>query len=346
MSDFEKFLEDLPDGWGRIYKPNIHPSSVKQPSCLRRFMFATRLGWCQPFEFREALTVGSIFHRVMQLTREGADPTTAAGITREQYEREMADQKAATAELDTPFPEDKYTKAIALGVALGVAFNEAFPLRETVLRTELTISVDIDNEMFHGLTIEGTLDTVVKDAEGSLWIEDHKSTSLTPSDRAEGLTFDTQSQLYRYLLDTHLGGKPAVKGVIHNIIKKPGIRQRTKQKPETLDEYVERALKEYDLQSCKDPNHPPMLRSHVRFTSPPLLENGELLTSIIQRSWINQAPLTLNGFPRCGYSYGGCVVDRRVCPYMPLCKRENPKDWLQVLQRSFTKRNPDEDNDE
>ena len=365
-------LANMPDGFGRVFHPAIHPSAARPIQCHRRFLFSARLGWHLP-SWASAFEIGHVFHTVMQGQYSGLSPETAVQAARKAAELYLAEHEAQlAAEIEATAAEGgtssrmpdhaKQRKDLSVGVALGQIFMNAFPLppQWRVLFVERTFGMGLQEVGLRiglqeiglkhvrdaRLRLEGTLDAGVMHPEPSwgneaeTYIHDHKTTAYSPAIRAATLTFDNQSLLYRALLDGWLAeqGLPPCRGVVHNIIQKPTIRLK---KDETYEEYVDRCFEQYDLTALKDPHNPPMDRSFVSFLRPPLKDDLELLEvlELIAPYYVREPSLI--GFPRCGSSYV-CSSRGKTCPYLPLCQIENPGAWYGTLQRlRFTKNDPD-----
>lgn len=358
--DLPTLLKRMPDGWGKTYEPSVHPSGCYPPSCPRYLMFRMRLGWDRP-RWSEALRVGDYFHEVMQAARSAvnqpaivsaAEVHAAANMKidaqRIEWQMQHPDEKE-------PAVLDKELKASALGCMMGHVFCEAFPLdtRVEVIAVERTFMMPLKPLGLAG-NMEGTLDTVLYDHKTErLWIEDHKSTKGEPRDRSRGLTFDTQSLLYRALWDgsefRQERNLPMAFGVIHNIIQKPSIRQKTKS-DESWPDYVDRCVEWYDDEAQRPTKKgepkgavaPPLLRSHVPFTRPPIQEDAGLLARLkLVVPWFHKE-LTLENYPDVGI-WNVCHGRGGICKFMDLCGCASPRQWYNKLANlGYVKKDPEE----
>ncbi len=344
-----KILREMPDGWGRDYSPNLHPSGAKYPNCLRAFFYAKRMGWVKP-EFHEALNIGTVFHEAMARIRSGQTTDQACQST---YQRNMIELEALRKDYEDSHEGERHPlhfkmeKAIAMGVMLASVWNNHYPVPSTIqtlaIEQQLRITLGEVSEFLDGYLM-GTIDTAFYYPRSErVWLEDHKTTSISPDERRRGLTFDIQTILYRALWDAAHPDQKAY-GVIHNIIRKPTIRQRKQRQPETLEDYVSRCFEWYEEKFLGDPQHPPMIQSMVAFTRPPLAEDAEiirLLQRLCQCHYVDRP--VLSSFPRVGTSFGGCHgTYGKTCPYMDLCEREDPAHWFNVLISSgYAKIDPD-----
>jgi hypothetical protein len=279
-------------------------------------------------------------HALMAYVRSGKSVEWATHVLEAEFDlsvAELRNQWAASHEND-PDPGkcpdfDEERKTFALGVMMGQVLAESFPLEAgtEVLAVEQSIELPLHPFNLSGM-LTGTIDCVLREKDGQVWIEDFKSTSKLPRDRAMSLPFDVQTRLYRALWEAAHPDTPAY-GAIHTIIQKPSIRQRTARQPETLDEYVQRAREDLANRALATPNTPPVLRSYVPYREH-LSKDTELLNLLKQRSLISTCPpRTLEDWPRCGASH---ICDgwgnSEGCPYISLCRSEPPQ-WPSILTR-------------
>ena len=188
------------------------------------------------------------------------------------------------------------------------------------------------------ITVSGTLDTLYRDTtSGRIWIEDHKTTSISAPDRASCLFFDSQVFLYKLL--TEATYENTVFGVRHNIIRKPTIRLR---KGETYGDYLERCHDWYTEQFAQGPSNAPLVQSCVGF---PAKSSPQYKTRMEEMGWLVRrwgaamtAAVTLERWPRVGSSYHGCHNKYgQACPYQALCHAP-PQAWYDILATNgFTK---------
>lgn len=348
VRSFRRFLLCLPGGWGNVYRPTLHPSHVAVPHCLRYFMYRQLLGWDRSEPWSEALDTGNIFHKVMEYHYAGDPLQIALDKTANWAGTAIEERKVEWAERHPDDPilkTDKQEKAVALGIMLGQVWNETFPRPTTwkILAVERTFQMRLRPLGIPG-ALRGTIDAAVFDNKTQrTWLIDHKTTAVNAATRSKGLTFDVQGLLYRALWDGANPDRPAT-GIIHNIIQKPTIRQRTARQPETYDEYVTRCYDQYDMKALKDPHKPPMAQSFVAFTRPPLKHDHELQELLrLASMWHHKQP-SLAGFPRAGKSMNACLTFSNSCKYMPLCSLENPDAWYGIMERlGFVKLPPETD---
>jgi len=342
---FAKLLLDMPDGWGAVYRPAIHPSSAGPPFCARYFLLRVLLGWDRR-RWVESLYTGKVWHEIMALIRSSQTVLSACdGVLQShtvEMERQIAEFRAEHPDEKAPLV-DKSRKALALGAALARTWEEHFPppAHWQVLAIEKRFRASLEH-IGVGTPLEGTVDLVMFDPETQhVWLTDYKSAAFNVQVRAAGLTFEAQPLLYRDLWDRATPEYPLY-GVIHNIIQKPTIRQRTKRQPETLDEYVQRCAEWFEEQALTHPAELPFGQSFIGFARPPLCEDTELCALLRAADRWYSRPPSLTNFPRCGKA-SSCIQFGRTCKFMPLCQQENPNRWHDILVRNgFGKSSPDE----
>lgn len=97
-----------------------------------------------------------------------------------------------------------------------------------------------------GIWIRGRWDAVIQDKDGSHWIWENKTKGQVDEEGiVAALPQDMQTQLYSYVYYLHTGIMP--KGVVYNVIRRPGLRQK---KDESNGQYLERIRK--DIQERRD----------------------------------------------------------------------------------------------
>jgi hypothetical protein len=314
-------------------------------------MYSTRLGWFRE-SYSGALTAGSVFHLFMEYIYRRKSVEVATHFVTETSSQILADL-AATLEERVTSPDGFGVAAVdsiiagcrkdlALGLMLGTVFANNFPLppQHKVLGVEQQLEIALDEFGIH-TPLRGTLDAIVAPADNRSLIHDHKTTGYSPTSRVEVAPFEVQTKLYRPLWNAFASkhGQPPAIGVVHNVIKKPTIRQK---KTETFDDYVARCFDQYDMKALNDPYDPPMLQSTVTFTHPPLRDDKELLTLLRERSHWHLRQMLLENFPRCGHYIKACSDFGKPCPYAALCRVEDPAAWFDILMKEgFKKRHPE-----
>lgn len=185
-----------------------------------------------------ALLVGSAYHaRRNELLAKTAGTTAAFQKEITESLKSMPTDRQATA-------LQELTRAVSLGSAMAEVADTLLPFGEhyEILAVELEAKSTIMVMGPHGPTpvlFAGRLDYLLKDKrDGTVLIDDEKTTKDIPFIRAAVCPFEPQTGLYPLLVAEH---KP--KGVVHSIIQKPTIHFCGKDP--TFDDYVKRVRQVY-----------------------------------------------------------------------------------------------------
>jgi len=320
--------------------------------CPRKFLYREKLG-IKPKGYSSALSMGGVFHKVLQAMFMGQPPEEALDaaqplITKTVCEiRGQADEVGMVGNQDAESlvkkTEEDYHKARAMAWAF-MQFNpfnwdeweilthpDGTPMVECLLATNVPgISVP--------LVAPCDLALVNKDTR-EVWIVDHKTTSMNTRDRANSVRISAQMSLYRLVLQCHLDAwvregeepKREVVGSIHNIVKKPTIKYC----PSTKDKggfqsYLDRLLAWYKEKHTADPKNSPIFQSQTRFSEPALTE--EVYLRLRQMARASRACPDIHRFYRAG-DYA-CLNFNSVCPYSCLCSSA-PTMWPGLVRDRF-----------
>lgn len=148
---------------------------------------------------------------------------------------------------------------------------------------------------------------------GDLALLEHKSACRVDENYLDRLELDSQIRLYSLYLEREM--KTPIRGVLYNIIIKPGIRQR---KEESVEMYAARLqaamgqVEQYQRRHIRIPDH------HLQETERELWE----MKVIIARARQEQL------FPRNARS---CFDFNRKCDYFSLCTSPEPKRDIDAL---------------
>jgi len=231
--------------------------------------------------------------------------------------------------------EKESSLAISMGhltVELMPLINEAYPEIE-VLAVEKLLAADLPTEVGKHPCVCRVDALLVDHRRKECWIEDHKSTGADPRIRASSCSFEFPVRLYRLIVEANAGllrlPYPLV-GFRHNIIQKPGIRQK---QHETREEFLHRyrcwltSTEEYtNLEAGRRAkNEYPYLCSFLRFYEPTY--SHEFLIQLREAySLATRAPYPDN-FPRvsCANHFGNALHDLH--PFYAY----GPKKWPDLL---------------
>lgn len=316
--------------------------------CPRRFMWEYRLGLHLKGQYRSALATGIHLHDLLEAVyREG----TGANLPRLLQERLAEGEKTLTGAAD---PEtgllptgktlrdvlDKRAKDGALALALAVNFcrfcpPEALLRKFEIVDVERTVAVRVPGI---GVPLVAKADLLLQERDsGDYWIVDHKTTSYSALTRAASLPFSWQARFYKWVIWADLAGRrrngepiPRIGGFIHNVIRKPSIRQK---KTETHEEYIERVNQWYVEQATLDPNDPPIFSSVVP-------QVGPMMTRDLSRE-IRSLDRASSGYLDLGVFWqdeDACMgrFGNEPCPYLRLCRTDHNLDrWPEIIRADY-----------
>ena len=210
-------------------RPHILTNTAlgRMRACERKYYLRNVAGLRSPYR-SDAMSLGSAFH---------------AGI-------EKQDEEAATNYLSNDLPDGlidpKQEEQIvvvremvraALNRWLDWPENREVPFRMPIFSPQGRASQNYD--------FGGVIDGYPSDNPHSFWFDkigEWKTTGRLSSNYILGLQTKSQPSAYCYAA-SRLLGRP-IRTVVYRIVQKPGIKRRTKQRPESLEEYAQR-LREY-----------------------------------------------------------------------------------------------------
>jgi len=333
-----------------VLQPTLRSSGISDfRECPRKFMYRYRLGLSST-GYRSALHIGHYYHEIMATLYSGSTLTRALNVAESLRDYTLNGARKtldSTGYLPNGVPwetfETKAQKDYALGCALAswawdqdpLDFDEWEPImvekliEVRIARVPTPIRIRVDALLRRRST-------------GDLYFVDHKTTSMSTLDRSASLLWDMQPRLYRLALDAALTGTPdegRLCGVVHNIIKKPGIRQKQK---ETFHEYLDRVattLSDNLASAALSKTPPPFLRSTIKFITPSLTE--ELLMVLREMSKASKCALHIGRFPRNAHA---CFNWNTPCEYMPMCSSPMPA-WGQLIDARYRVVSRDEEDE-
>lgn len=324
----------------KLFSPRIHSTNMKTLAlCRRRFLFAHRLGLVRK-GFSRPLSMGSLYHRIMQSLYLGNHPSRVSESATE-WIAKIIDTLAAECDSRGGLPggstlrevQDQAQSDLLKAQAMAFAIWDAHPLdSETweVIAVEQPITIKIKIPLGVVPPLSMQIDLLLRHrASGEGWIVDHKTTSSSPAMRARMLSFDCQPRVYRFGA-TQAYPSMNIVGAIYSIIKKPSIKYCGKDA--SFEAYVDRVKQWYEDQRAKDPNNPPFVAAHIRFTEPVM--PAELLGQLRETSRASRCAPTLVNFPKTPNTEQVCESRYGLCPYAELCT-SNPGTWSVLIPSSF-----------
>lgn len=225
-------------------------SSDANYTCPFHYYLRRRLGICPLYDYSEALSRGTWFHRFFEVWHDPAARILyQSAIDREEVSlraiQALLPREARTAVTD--MKQDAKLAATWFTVALDAELNPAigtlrsFLSRFRVLDREMSLSVP-----YHRTNLTCRLDQLWYDEDSkTLWIPDLKSTSKNARDRALSCPWEFQTRLYTRIVTEALPtlcqhyGLPAntqLGGMYHIIIQKPLIRPSASDRPYITEE--------------------------------------------------------------------------------------------------------------
>lgn len=317
--------------------------------CPRKFFFSERLGLRSKGSYSSALTVGTILHSLMEeaikVGQSKIVADTAARLTREAQDKIMQDVDEATGLLPNGRTaidvRAQIEKDGSMALALAAALLRAYPVEKLlekyeVLTVERPYIVKVEG-MARQLVVKPDL-LLRHRTTAFVWILDYKTTSLSPQVRAATMPFEFQPRYYAWVL--HLALNPGlteekcgyrIGGFIHNIIRKPTIRQK---QSESYDQYTQRVTEWYAEQSTLNPNDPPIISSSVPMKYPYLSE--DVLVQIYELNRASSIYPDMARFYRCESACFG-KFGNSPCPFLKLCRSEHnlSYDWPAMLATDY-----------
>lgn len=325
-----------------VTKPSIRSGSLDTlHECPRKFLFRYRLS-LSPRNYREALTIGKMYHKIKAHIYAGAteqEAIFAADQHRQDYLKELGllCDDAGMLPWGQPFADigTKSQKDYAVGKALALWTNAYAPAED---HWEVVGSEQMVEFKFSTIArpIRLRLDALLRHKKSGLYyIQDHKTCSGDPRLRMETCQFEIQTRIYRLGASNWLaeqGIDPTLlRGFLHDVVSKPTIRQKQK---ETFTEYLQRIDTTYTEKQAahrtNPDNEPVFMRSCVDFNTP--LMDDELLFQLREASLASSAWVRLDTFERRANS---CRNYNSVCPFLKLCNT-NPAMWPAEIAGKFT----------
>lgn len=192
--------------------------------CPRYGAFRHLLGLRRKGTKRAALDIGTLLHAHAE---EVAGGETKKGAVRTKL-------KAMRTKITKELPVTEHLRAFEelednknLAAMMSEMWFEKYPFNPKwkILAVEQKVRASI-TEL--SLDIEGTLDLVLLDDEDGIWVDDYKSCSESPAERAETIPFEWQTMMYPILAaqwcTENRQDYRRVRGIMHSLIQKPGIR--------------------------------------------------------------------------------------------------------------------------
>lgn len=288
-------LLNCPQKWGWKYRKRLQPRGLQTP-----------------------LFLGTLVHFVLDQVYRGENFKAATRNLETFYSRTLR-------EFGHMSPEDRAECDMQFAIASGMAegYTSVYPTAEDfeVLASEYQFLLPVcpimqDCTNPRTLWFVGVIDLIVMH-RGSLWVVEHKTSSRIDKNYLDRLEMDYQISgmlwALRKLVDMGIirnadGTRPTVKGVVYNVIRKPGIRRR---KDEQRDQFVKRLASLYTEQAPEYFHRQEFFRSEAKNQE---FEAMLRRTAGVQMFYDSFTPEEL---PRNTFA---CTA-KGTCEFLPLCTR-------------------------
>ena len=195
--------------------------------------------------FSRAITFGNVFHSALEW---GLTQYKNGNIETPDWFTDTCNIRALVESLSKEFSAE-YTLADGTGKGY---FDEAFnflpiiiPLyfkywKEDFFGAEKKEFIEIEKSFnvkyLDRVMLRGKRDAIYKDANGGLWLMEHKTKAQIP-EHALSMTISRDFQVMLYIAAYYIETGIKLKGVLYNIIRKPMLRQK---RTESIDEFYKR----------------------------------------------------------------------------------------------------------
>lgn len=330
------------------YEPTIRSSGIADLlTCYRKYMWRYRFA-LKPLGFASALYIGKVYHLIMAKLYSGRSPAEAVQEAVDAFDRfrqrlaKLVDKSTGLLPWGVPLDDvvAKATREFSKAQAMALWSWDVAPLDFDIwepIAVEKLIDISVPGLKSR---VRGRLDALLYNRRtDEVWLGDHKTTSFDTHELTATLRWNNQARLYRLLANAYCDQENllAPSGATHDIIKKPTIRQKFKQKPnpETFDEYLDRVTQRYsedlsDWEVTRPLNvGPPFVHSALRF--PQEVISPEFAQTLKSADHASRTCVRLQAFPRCAQS---CFKFSRTCPYHCLCSTP-VADWPKIIETRF-----------
>lgn len=285
---------------------NFSASKIRQfLSCEKKYEYKYVDGLL-PRTYQRALEFGSIGHKFLENwythLKDGGEFNLKAISETIKTDRGLEDFDSFTTQA---FETDLYT--VHGMIAAYTKFYENDPKQWEILAVEQLIDYA---QSFEGIHLRGIPDLVVKERNSDfVWIIDHKFLAQITQGLLKKLPLDIQVHMYLKMVKQYINKlypELKIRGVIYNIVRKPGIRQK---KDESLEAFQLRLFKDYS-----DRPEEFFFREYVIVTEHNIAMFEEFMTNIaIDMKRKHSTGKFIQNVFACD-QYGEC-------PYIELCLR-------------------------
>lgn len=310
-------------------------------TCERKWFYQYRLGISlRGGEYKEAATLGTIYHR-LQCLGPGQEAKVRAEIRQQQTA--LMDKVDRGEDLDGNMTRlaSMLTSLYQKAEVMAHVFWEKYPQPSylKIIGTEIKHTMVWDN-----LVLEGTIDKLlVNEQDNLVWIRDHKSTGRSLATIFGGLAWSLQARLYRILADDYFYNWGRVRGFILDGIVKPGIKLcKTDEKNakewncSVEDAYLRRVKEWYETYEVKaeldgKQNTKALDSKGIIFTEP--LFPDELLMALRRIQELGSRQILPTYFSR-DTTRTACFAYEKQCIYHDLCTTD-PIQWDSLFETKY-----------
>lgn len=303
-------------------------------SCERKWFCQYRLGiGLRGVEIKEAATLGTIYHH-LQSEGPGGEKIVQAWVREKQKELMAIEDPDGQAARFANMLTGLYHKAEAMARLMW----ERFPQPENFK----VIGKEIEHSMeWNGLVLNGTIDYLLQQDGGGIWIRDHKTTGRSLAALFGGLSWSIQGRLYRVLANDYCTAislssgtrVPSIRGFILDGILKPGIKlckkdmTNAKEWKVTEEDAYLRRVKEW-YQNCGEET---MRSKGIMFTEPLFPE--ELTNALGMMRGLSMRPIHPSHYRR-DVTRTACFAYEKQCVFHDLCETD-PNQWDELFERKY-----------
>jgi len=303
-------------------------------------------------EYKEAATLGKIYHRLQQYG-PGKEAETKSWIIKQQVSLMIKINKGEDLDGNMARLAGQLTSLYKKAEVMAHVFWERYPQppQFKVIGTEVKHSMD-----WNGLILGGTIDKLlVNNVDDFVWIRDHKSTGRSLAFVFGGLAWSIQARIYRILAENYLGSAPrkGVRGFILDGIIRPGIKLcKTDEKNAkewgcpVEDAYLRRVeewYKEYEVKAeLEGKKNAKAIGSKAILFTEPLMPDE--LSSVLNKIREISTRLFLPEVYNRDVTRSACFAYERQCIYHDLCETD-PKQWDSLFETKYQLKPAEADED-
>lgn len=303
--------------------------------CPRKFLFRHRMGLVPRRQTTDALHRGTVLHQFIARVLAGStvdEASEAASTDLKDSISEVLSSVGPSGYIPSGKTAEEAVNGLTMATHTAVAMSRAYCRFFQVSKGQIggfsllsddCIEVDVENP---DEGTAGTLDAIMADRRGDIWVVDHKTCGWDPKSYARTLSLAPQSIMYPRLLEHHLqlqGTPVRVRGIHYNIIRTPTIRccGTDDHNPARYAERVERWYEDNDSN----------LLATLITMGPEHRSLHSKRVDSAQSACVSSP--SLHDFPATGGS--ACQAYNTLCPFIELCTTDTAT-WPTRVQKFDT----------